>query len=127
MKKISIILGLVLVLSIGTVVAYADAGVLGSRFYGRHSTNLSQESIDELLKEGANFREERLDEALKDGTISEAKAKEWEEHFKYMDEFHEENGYLHAEYGCGGGYRNNGMGHHRSKGNHGMMMRGHSY
>lgn len=119
MKKISIVLGLVLVLSIGTVVAYADSGMLGTRFHGEYRTDLLEESMDELLKERAKFREERLNKALEDGTISESQAKEWEDHFKYMDGFHKENGYLNGGRGCGGNQRNNGMGH--------GMMRGYSY
>lgn len=120
MKKISIILGLVLVLTIGTIVAYADNGISGIRSFGRYSTGFSEESMEELLKERAEFRKERLNKALEDGTISESEVKEWEDHFKYMDEFHEENGYLHGGRGCGGNYENNHIGH-------GMMMRGHRY
>ncbi|NLY45846.1 MAG: hypothetical protein GX053_07650 [Tissierella sp.] len=120
MKKISIVLGLVLTLTIGTVVAYADNGISGMKFPGRYHSEYSVESMEELLKERAEFREERLNSALENGTITETEAKEWEEHFKYMDEFHEENGYLHGGRGCGGGHRNGGMGH-------GMMMRGNRF
>ena len=120
MKKISIVLGLALVLTIGTVVAYADNGSSGIRPFGRYSTSFSKESTEELLKDRDEFREERLNKALEDGSITESEAKEWQEHFKYMDEFHAENGYLHGGRGCGGSYGNSHM-------PHGMMMRGHRY
>lgn len=120
MKKIFVILGIVLTLTIGTVVAYADNGISGMRFPGRHNANFSVESMEELLKERKEFREERLKSALENGAITDTEAKEWEEHFKYMDDFHEENAYLHGGRGCGPNYGNGRMGH-------GMMMRGNRF
>ena len=119
MKKASIILGLILTLTMGTIVAYADNGISGMRFLGKYNADSKIESMEELLEERTELRKERINRALEDGTITESQAKEWEEHFKFMDEFHEENGYYHGGRGCGRSYRN-------SQRSHGMM-RGHRF
>lgn len=122
MKRILLALTLVLALGIGTMVVFADSGKTQEVFPGMHYGNMTEQEREEWFNERNEYRneyrQENLKEALKDGKITEAEAKEWEEHFKYMDEFHEENGYMGG--GCGNG---NGMMRGNSKG-HGGMMRG---
>lgn len=104
MKKRTIILGLILTLTMGTIVAYADNGISGMKFLGKYNDS-KIESMEERLEERTELRKERINRALEDGTITESQAKEWEEHFKYMDEFHEKNGYYHGAKNCGRGDR----------------------
>lgn len=120
MKKALIVLSIVLTLAIGTAVAYADSNSLAMNFPWGHHNNLSEESMKEFMEDRTEFRNNEIEEALKDGRITESEAKEWEEHFIYMDEFHNENGYLHGGRGCGRGSRTENMGHHG-------MMRGNRY
>lgn len=116
MKKIVIVLSLVLILTIGTVVAYADSNIPAMNFPWKHHYDLTEEAREELLKERTEFRKNEIEKALEDGRITESEAKEWEDHFEYMDEFHAENGFMHGGRGCGRGL---GIGNMRS--HHGMM------
>ena len=124
MKKILIVLSMVLTLAIGTAAAYADNNFPQMNFQWRNRGNLSFESREDFLQERANFRKDEIDRALEDGRITESQAKEWEDHFKYMDEFHNENGYLNGDRpygrGCHGSFEPGNMGHRR-------MMRGYRY
>ena len=123
MKRAFLVLTLVLALGIGSMVAYADSSKSETRFPGWHHENMTEQEREEWFNERNEYRDEyrkeSLKEALKDGTITEAQAKEWEEHFKYEDDFHNKNGYIGG--GCG---RGNGM----MRGNgHGSMMRGNRF
>src|SRR5690554_4852178 len=112
MKKILIVLSLVLILAIGTATAYADSNFPQMNFHWRNRENLSFESREEFLEERAKFRKDEIDRALEDGRITESQAKEWENHFEYMDEFHNKNGYLNGGRGCHRGLRYGNMGRH---------------
>lgn len=103
MKKIIIVLSLLLTLTIGTVVAYADSNTPAMNFPWRHHNNLSEESREKLLEEREEFRKNEIERALENGTITESEAKEWEDHFDYMDEFHTKNGFIHGGRGYGRG------------------------
>lgn len=120
MKRTLLILTLVLALGIGTMVVFADSGKTQAGFPVWNHENMTeaerQEWFNERNEYRNEYRKENLKEALEDGKITEAEAKEWEEHFKYMDEFHEKNGYMGG--GCG---RGNGMMRGNSKGHSGMM------
>ena len=120
MKKGLIILAITFTLIVGTVVAYADSDISAMNSPWRHNNSLSEISREELLKERAEFREEEIKKALEEGRITESEAKEWEEHFKYMDEFHDRNGYLNGRRGCGRGSATINMGYRG-------MMRGNRY
>lgn len=127
MKRVLLVLTLVLALGIGTMVVFADSGKPAVGFQGWHYENMTDQEREEWFNERNEYRneyrKENLKEAVKDGRITEAEAKEWEEHFKYMDEFHEENGYIGG--GCG-----KGNGHGMMRGNssgHGGMMRGNGH
>lgn len=123
MKKILIALTLVLTLGVGSLIAYADSGNSVMGFTGRHHNNMSVEEMETWMTERDGFRKEELKNALDNGTMTESQAKEWEEHFEYMDEFHNKNGYLNSGRGCGRSSRTGGMGHGMGHG----MMRGNRY
>lgn len=114
MKRTLIILTLVLALGIGTMVAFADSGKNKVGFPGWHDENMTEQEREEWFNERNEYRneyrKESLNKALVDGTITEAEAKEWEEHFKYEDDFHDKNGYIGGGCGRGNGMMNgNGM------------------
>lgn len=116
MKRTLLVLTLVLALGIGSMVVFADTNITGRVFPGRHNETFTQEERAEWFKERTELRKEEIKKALEDGKITETQVKEWEEHFKDMEEFHKENGCL-----GGGLVRSNGM----MKGNgHGRMMKG---
>ena len=123
MKRTLLILTLVLALGIGTMAVFADSGKVEAGFPGWHHEEMTegerQEWFNERNQYRNEYRQETLKEALKDGRITEAEAKEWEEHFKYEDDFHNKNGYI-----GGGCHSSNGM----MRGNgHGGMMRGNRF
>ena len=67
------------------------------------------------------FSESIIKRALEKGLITEEEAKTWEDHFNYMEKFHEENDFM--PFGCGGFGRGRGMGMMRGNGFRGNMMR----
>ena len=123
MKKSLVVGALALTLGVGSLVAYADTAKTPSIISGNRNTNLSIEDREAWFKERTEFRKEEIRKALEDGLITEAEAKEWEEHFDYMEEFHNKNGFMPG--GCGG----NGFGIGRGMGfGRGMgMMRGNGW
>ena len=115
MKKTLLALTLVLALGIGSMVVFAETTRPETSLRGLQGfpcENFTEEErlefFNERKEDRSQYRQEALKNALKDGTITDAQAKEWEEHFKYMDEFHEKNGSLGGGFGRG----------------HGGMMRG---
>lgn len=120
MKKVLLIGVLVLTLGIGSLVAYADTLKTPSIIPGNNNISLSIEDREAWFKERTEYKREQIKKALESGLITEAEAKEWEEHFKEMEEFHLETGFLPG--GCGGyGFgMGRGMGFGRGMG----MMRG---
>lgn len=100
MKKRILLGALVLALGVGSLVVYADTGKGSNILPIKSDYNYNEEYRQDWIKERIDFKKERMKEALEKGTITEEEAKTWEEHFTYMDEFHEKNGYMHG--GCGG-------------------------
>ena len=135
MKRILLILTLVLALGIGTMAVFADSGRSDTMFPGMNYENMTEQEREEWFNERNEYRDEyrkeSIKEALKDGKITESQAKEWEEHFKYEDDFHNKNGYIGG--GCGRGssmMNGNGImnGNGMMNGNgHGGMMRGNRF
>lgn len=95
MKKILAIGGLIAAIGAGSAFVYADSPI-GTDFRNKDVYNKERSTI---MKEHHNYRKESLKEDLKNGYITEEEAKKWEEHYDYMEEFHNENGYG----GCHGG------------------------
>ncbi len=108
MKKIIIALSLVLALSIGSAIVYAES-------------NVDLEQL-EFHKERMDYRRDELKEALEEGEITDQEYKTWTEHFDYMDEFHQENGFLNMGNGFGGCHR--GGNNNRQGFGRGMMGNG---
>ena len=117
MKKSLLIGALVLTLGIGSLAAYADTTKTPNIIPGNTNTNFSIEDRETWFKERTEYRKEEIKKALESGLITEAEAKEWEEHFTYMEKFHNENGFMAG--GCGG----RGFGKGRGMG----MMRGNGW
>lgn len=128
MKKTLIVLGLILALGAGSMFAFADsASVPFGRNFDRmpwNRTELTEEQIDDLVQERKEFQEEKteyrkeeLKKALDNKEITQDEYNYWLEHFNYMEEFHEKNGFMGGGFGrgCHGGAR--GF-------NGGRMMRG---
>lgn len=125
MKKILAVAALVLTVGVGSFVVNADSPRTPNVMPGEGNPNFTIEDRDAWRQERHSYRKEELKKALENKEITEAEAKEWEEHFDYMEEFHNKNrdnnysfmGRGHG--GCGG----NGFG--MGRGGHGMgMMRG---
>lgn len=129
MKKSLAVGALVLTLGVGSFVAYADTAKTPNIVPENRNPIFSTEDREAWFKEGTEFRKEQIKKALESGIITETEAKTWEEHFKYMDEFHTTNGFVPG--GCGGyGFgmgRGRGMGMMGGSGFRNSMMRGNSW
>lgn len=105
MKRKVFILAIILILGLGSLISYGvsikepniilDEGEYPAKYR------------ESWLRERFNFRRERIKEALERNLISEEEAKAWEDHLDYMEEFHEERGYM--PFGCGGFGRGRGF------------------
>lgn len=121
MKKAMIALSLVLAFGIFSAFAYADSPAenygFNNRPWGnkdgyRQDRDFDSEEFDKWREERLEYRKDDLKKAVEEKIITEDEAKKWEDHFEYMDEFHEENGYQGGY--CGGYNRGirRGMGRH---------------
>ncbi len=117
MKKSLVVGALVLTLGVGSLAAYADTVKTPSVIPSNRNANMTIEDREAWFKERSEFQKEQIKNALESGRISEEEAKEWEDHFTYMEKFHNENGFMAG--GCGG----RGFGKGRGMG----MMRGNGW
>ncbi|HSH35952.1 hypothetical protein [Schnuerera sp.] len=122
MKKTLLILALVLGIGLTASLSYAQVPTISnteSNIFPK--ANVNQEEWEVWHKERLEWKEDQLEKALNDGLITEEEFKTWDEHFKYVKEFHGENGYMPGL--CQGGYGfNNENGFRRGYGR--GMMRG---
>ena len=122
MKKLLGVAALVLTVGIGSLVVNADSPITPNIKPGERDTNFTIEDRDTWREERHSYRRDELKKALENGEITEAEAKEWENHFDYMEEFHNKN--RDKNYSFMGG-RRGGCGGNGSRGGYGMgMMRG---
>lgn len=106
MKKLLGILGLVAVIGIGSFgFSYASDGIVENRTNKGNYEDRMENRHNSMM----DYHKEDVDKALENGDISEEEAKEWNEHYEYMDEFHNENDFR----GCHGERRGMGRRHHR--------------
>lgn len=98
MKKIVLALSLVLLLTTGTIFAFAESSA-GVEAYNWFSERMGR-------------RQDSLKEALERGEITQDEYNTWNDHYQYMEEFHEKNGFMnggpggcHGGRGFGGGMR----------------------
>lgn len=119
MKKILIVGGLIGVLVLGSAFAFADSPTsvfnrnLRRGYNNAPLTELSAEEKEALIKEREEFRKENMEyrkedlkKALDNGEITQEEYNNWVEHFDYMEEFHNENGFF---FGGGRGCHGAGM------------------
>ena len=105
MKKILAVGALVLTIGAGSLMAYADSPIV---IPNNNNQKTSVENRDDWFKKRNEFRKDEIKRALKNGEITEVEAKEWEDHFEYMEEFHNKNrlnnnSFMGGSYGgCGG-------------------------
>lgn len=98
MKKIVLGLSLVLLLTTGTILAFAESSAGGEAY--------------SWFRERMGYRQDSLKEALEKGEITQDQYNIWNDHYEYMEEFHNENGFMnggpgtcHGGRGFGGGMR----------------------
>lgn len=126
-KRLLIVGALVLTIGAGSLMAHADSPIRipSNRMANmnmeeredwiRGRNEISPEEREEWIKERNEFRKDEIKRALENKEITEAEAREWEEHFSYMEEFH--NKHRDSNF-MGRGHGGRGMG--RGMG----MMRG---
>lgn len=117
MKKLLSVGALALTLGAGSLIVQADSPIV---IPNNNNQDFSVENREDWFKERNSFRKDEIKRSLKNGEITEAEAKEWEDHFDYMEEFHNKNRLNNNFMGgrhCGSG---NGYGMGRGMG----MMRG---
>lgn len=129
MKRLLVLVALVLTVGVGSLAVYADTATTSSVNPRNRSINVSIEDRDAWFKERTEYKKEQIKKAVEEKLITEEDAKQWEEHFTYMEEFHNENGFMAG--GCGGNgmMRGNGFGNGLMRGNGfgNGMMRGNSW
>ena len=108
MKRLFLILGLILVVGIGTAFVYADRPV-SDELPNPQSRDFDIDENVEWHHNRIECRKDELNRALEEGRISKEEAKTWEEHFDYMDEFHKENGFMRSTFGGCHGRRRFGI------------------
>ena len=120
MKKILAVGALVLAIGAGSLVVNADAPKTQNLTSGERNSSITIEERDAWRAERHSYRQDELKKALENGEITEAEFKEWEDHFSYMEEFHNKNRDKNSGFmmggrhgGCGG----NGMGGGRMRSN----------
>lgn len=124
MKKKVIILALILVMAIGSLISYGESIKVPNIVLDKGSSRFTSEDRETWVREMFEFRREELKNALERGLITEEEAKIWEEHFDYMEKFHEENNFMPFRCGGFGFGRGRDMGFMRGHGFRGPMMRG---
>ncbi|HZJ83304.1 MAG TPA: hypothetical protein VFD57_05800, partial [Clostridia bacterium] len=100
---------IVVLIAVGSAFVYADNPIV-NRF---RPVKSEDEDFQEWHKDRVENRKQGLEEALEEGIITEKEAKTWEEHFDYMDKFHQENGYMRGGFGCHEGKSGGMMRRHR--------------
>ena len=121
MKKILTVGALALAIGAGSLVVNADSPKVPNINLGEKNPNLTIEERDEWREERHSYRKDELKKALENGEITEAEFKEWEEHFDYMEEFHNKQRSSNSSFmnrghgGCGG--NGHGMGRGMMGGN----------
>lgn len=92
--------------------------------FGAISGDSQKSQNQQFFSQMFDWHQQWLDQAQKDGQITPEQAKSWQEHFNYMRDFHEKNGFgpmgsMMGGYGAGmmGGYGMMGQGN-------GFMMGG---
>lgn len=110
MKKGMMALSLALIVGLFSTFAYADGSLDGKDLYGDTGNVHNRPWGEDLLQ----YEETYLKKAIEENRITE-ESKTGEEHYKYVDEFYEENGYLNNH--CGDGPN---QGHRRGMGRNHM-------
>lgn len=121
MKKKVFVGVFIFVIGIGSLIGYGESIKTPNIIPEYRNTRNTVEDREAWYKEMFQFRREELKRALEKGLITEEEAKTWEDHFNYMEKFHEENDFM--PFGCGGFGRGRGMGMMRGNGFRGNMMR----
>lgn len=120
MKKLLLVAALILTVGVGSLVVNADSPNTPNIVPGRGNSNVTIEERDTWHNEMHEYRKDELKRAVENKEITEAEAKEWEEHFDYMEEFHNkqrENNYSFMGRGHGGcGGYGHGMGRGMGRG-----------
>lgn len=109
MKKVLITLSLIMVIGFASTFVYAGTFVPKTQPVG-----ISTEDREIWFKERMEWKREQIKTALKEGLIGEEEAKIWEEHLKYMEKFHKDNGFMPGCNGVGQGF---GYGRKMMRGN----------
>lgn len=131
-KKIFAVGALALTIGAGSIMAYADSPIEIPNNGNQNSVgefrneNWTIEEREEWRKERFDMKREELKKAVENEEITQEEAREWEEHFNYMEEFqreHKDNsifsGKRHGRQmnGQGSGFCGNGMGRGMMRGN----------
>ncbi|MBZ2175551.1 YckD family protein [Schnuerera sp. xch1] len=86
MKKVLTVLSLVLVVGLTATFAYAETS--------ETTQNVDEESWTEWFEEKMEWKKSQIEEALDEGLITEEEAENLYDHFDYMEEFHNEDGFM---------------------------------
>ena len=115
-KRVLLAAALVVVVGVGSLMVYADSPISTSK---NTNQNTNIENRDKWHEEMHSYRKEELKKAVENKEITAEEAKEWEDHFDYMEEFHNKTR-SNSNWSQGRGYGRCGSGGY-GRGHHGMM------
>ena len=119
MKKLLGVAALVLTVGIGSLVVNADSPMAPNIMPAQRNTNFTLEERNDWHNERHSYRKDELKKALENGQINQEEYKKWQEHFDYMEEFHNKNIDNENNF-MGRGFGGCGSSGHRSRGGMGM-------
>lgn len=125
MKRLLVLGALILTVGVGSLAVYADTPIAPSVNPRNRSVNVSIEDREAWFKERTALKKEQIKKAVEEKLITEEEAKQWEEHFTYMEEFHNKNGFMPG--GCGVNRLNEGNRPVEGRGRGRGMMRGNKF
>ncbi|MBU5292688.1 hypothetical protein KQH90_01390 [Anaerosalibacter bizertensis] len=111
MKKTLLVLGVLLVLATTFVYAQSEGDINPppkSSYTYNNNIEEYQNDMSEWHKDRIEYNRNRVNEDLKEGIITKEEAEKWNEHFNYMEKWHDENGFYQGS--CHGGRRGYGNG-----------------
>ena len=110
-----------LLAAVGILVLALAAPAAFGAVAGNDQSNQNQQFFNQMF----DWHQKWLDQAQKDGQVTPEQAKSWQEHFNYMRDFHQRNGFgPMGQMMGGGGMMGPGMmgGYGAGNGGYGGMM-----
>lgn len=91
------------------VIGILVVALTASAVFGAVNGNKEKEQDQQFINQMFDSHQQWLDQAQKDGQVTPEQAKDWQEHFNYMRDFHGKNGFVSMGSMMNGGNMMSGM------------------